>query len=103
MTLIKKDIEKILSSELNLKKIDCNKMVNTFFNLVAKNSAYKIKLAKFGVFYKKLTKERIGRNPSSGKKYIIKSFKKTVFKPSMVLKNRINWNLDWIYENSKNI
>tara|TARA_X000001036_G_C20635184_1_gene788790 strand:+ start:748 stop:1020 length:273 start_codon:yes stop_codon:yes gene_type:complete len=90
MTLIKKDIEKILSSELQLKKIDCNKMVNAFFNLVAKKSTNKIKIAKFGVFYKKITQERMGRNPLSGKEYIIKSFKKTVFKPSMILKNRIN-------------
>ena len=90
MTLIKKDIERIISSELGLKKIDSNGFVNTFFKLVSKMSDPKIKISKFGVFYKKKTVERIGRNPLSGQEHVIKSFNKTVFKPSMILKNRIN-------------
>jgi len=52
----------------------------------------KIKISSFGTFSVLKKKERIGRNPKNKIKAIISSRKVVKFKPSQLLKNRLNKN-----------
>ena len=55
------------------------------FNNLIKNKNFinsnknDLKLAKFGTFKRKITVERVGRNPKTGQEYIIKQRKKIRF------------------------
>ena len=50
----------------------------------------KVKIAKFGTFHVRFKKSRIGRNPKTKEKKIISERKVILFKPSKILKNKIN-------------
>jgi integration host factor subunit alpha len=52
----------------------------------------KIKISSFGTFSILKKKERMGRNPKNKIKAIISSRKVVKFKPSQLLKNRLNKN-----------
>jgi len=51
-----------------------------------------VKLSSFGSFIVRSKGQRIGRNPKSGVEVPIPPRKALVFKPSMILKDRINGN-----------
>ena len=49
-----------------------------------------VKLSRFGQFVVKEKAERVGRNPQTGERMVIPSHKVLNFKPSKILKERIN-------------
>lgn len=49
-----------------------------------------VKLSRFGQFMVKEKAERIGRNPQTGESMVIPAHKVLSFRPSKVLKDRIN-------------
>ena len=49
-----------------------------------------VKLSSFGSFVVREKKQRVGRNPKTGKEAVISARRVLVFKPSAVLKQRIN-------------
>jgi integration host factor subunit alpha len=65
--------------ELVLKEIsDCIKRGET------------VKLSSFGSFVIRKKKQRMGRNPKTGKEAVISARRVLVFKPSAILRQRIN-------------
>ena len=63
---------------------------NLFINNIITNKV--LKITNFGNFIKKNKKQRIGRNPKTKEVKIISSRKVITFKPSNVLKRKINVN-----------
>jgi integration host factor subunit alpha len=55
-----------------------------------------VKISSFGSFFVRQKGQRIGRNPKTGEEVPILPRKVLVFRPSHVLKNRINHSLDKI-------
>ncbi len=55
-----------------------------------------VKISSFGSFFVRQKGQRIGRNPKTGEEVPILPRKVLVFRPSHVLKNRINKGLDKI-------
>lgn len=55
-----------------------------------------VKISSFGSFFVRQKGQRIGRNPKTGEEVPILPRKVLVFRPSHVLKNRINQSLDKI-------
>jgi len=55
-----------------------------------------VKISSFGSFFVRQKGQRIGRNPKTGQEVPILPRKVLVFRPSHVLKNRINQSLDKI-------
>src|SRR5260370_38908777 len=49
-----------------------------------------VKLSSFGSFMVRKKRQRIGRNPKTGKEVLISPRKVMVFKPSAIVKQRIN-------------
>ena len=49
-----------------------------------------VKLSSFGNFVVRKKKERLGRNPKTGKEALISPRRVVVFKPSAVMKQRVN-------------
>tara|TARA_B100000780_G_scaffold84695_1_gene58021 strand:+ start:3008 stop:3286 length:279 start_codon:yes stop_codon:yes gene_type:complete len=92
VNLTKKNISKNISIKLGLSNDDSIKLLNKFNEFISKKSklGYQVKISKFGVFALKETKKRIGRNPLTKKEYIIKSMDKVAFKPSNVIKKKLN-------------
>jgi|TARA_B110000967_G_C18410006_1_gene328700 integration host factor subunit alpha len=89
MSLTKKDISKKISKTLLVTNNDSLILLNSFIKIL-KTSSTTVKLSKFGTFNKRFTIERPGRNPKTGKEYLIKSAYRTFFKPSNSLKNKLN-------------
>ncbi len=91
MNITKKIISKNLSSELRMSIIDSGIFVNKMIELIKiKSKTGDVKIHNFGTFTFKTCPERIGRNPKTRKTFIIKSFKKLTFKPSIRLKFFLN-------------
>ena len=61
---------------------------NLFINNIISNNV--LKISNFGNFIKKSKKQRIGRNPKTKEVKVISSRKIIIFKPSNLLKKRIN-------------
>tara|TARA_X000000950_G_C13671048_1_gene559977 strand:- start:190 stop:459 length:270 start_codon:yes stop_codon:yes gene_type:complete len=87
----KKLIAKIISSELNLNLNLSKKIINAFINIIKEESKEKkIKIGRFGTFYKHKTPKRIGRNPKTKESYIIAPMKKITFKSSHKVRKLMN-------------
>jgi integration host factor subunit alpha len=61
---------------------------NLFINNIISNNI--LKISNFGNFIKKNKKQRIGRNPKTKEVKVISSRNIIIFKPSNLLKKRIN-------------
>ena len=61
---------------------------NLFINNIISNNV--LKISNFGNFIKKNKKQRIGRNPKTKELKVISSRNVIIFKPSNLLKKRIN-------------
>ena len=91
MSLTKKDISKIIASEVKLDTKESADIVNAFIETI-KSNVHKctVKINSFGSFYYKLTPKRIGRNPKDLKSYIIPPRKKLFFMASKITKGSLN-------------
>ncbi len=88
----RKDLQKEIYYALGIPILFSEKILNLFFNLIAdgliRDGEVKISnLGKFKILHKK---ERMGRNPKTGKVYEIKSRKTVTFYPSSQIKRKIN-------------
>ena len=82
-------------SNKNVEKI-INSITNTIKSALA--SGEDVKIRNFGNFNIKKTKERLGRNPTTGEKILIKSKKVVSFKSSKALIHRLNRIIPWSVE-----
>lgn len=81
-----------VSEKTDYPKADVELIVDEFFNLVESKivKGEEIKISNFGVFYKKARLARKGTNPSSGEIIVIPANNTVGFRPSKILKGKLN-------------
>ena len=91
MSLGKKDIIINISSKAHISRVISAQLVKSFFNKVKLNSSGNIvKIANFGTFYKRVTPERVGRNPKTKQEFLIPKRAKLFFKTSANIRHILN-------------
>ena len=90
----RKDLINNIYYNIGFSKTISENIIYDIFNLLINNiiSNNILKISNFGNFIKKSKKQRIGRNPKTKEVKIISSRKVITFKPSNVLKRKINVN-----------
>ena len=90
--LTKKDLVNIIYMQVGFSKQMSEHLIDEFFSLITLNlkKEKKLKLTKFGTFFIKLKKSRIGRNPKTKENKIISERNVVLFKPSKEFKEFIN-------------
>ena len=92
INLTKKDLINQIYMQIGFSKQISENLIDDFLSLFVENliKERKIKLSKFGTFSIREKKERIGRNPKTKEKKIIRARKVVLFKPSKEFKEFIN-------------
>ena len=94
VNLTKKEIISSIYMQLGYSKKICENLLEDLLSIILdeiiKNK--KLKISKFGTFELRYKKSRIGRNPKTLKKSLIKERNVILFKPSKDLKSYINNN-----------
>lgn len=91
MSVNKKIIIKKINKESLLSIEEGTFLLESFLLFIKeKTKSNKVKLSGFGTFSLKKTPKRIGRNPKTLDSYIIPVINKLNFKPSNVIKDKIN-------------
>ena len=91
MSLGKKDIAKNVSSKAQISNSISLDLVGHFFKTIKLNSNYNIvKLSNFGSFEKRVTPQRVGRNPKTKQEFLISKRSKLFFKASSRVKSILN-------------
>ena len=91
-TVTRADLAETLYREIGLSRLESSELVESIVDHIsdALMRGEKVKLAGFGTFSLRDKKERIGRNPKTGKVVPITSRRVIVFKPSQVLRERVD-------------
>jgi len=91
-TLTRADLTDALHEEVGLTRQDCAGLVERTLNLVAEAMAKgeDVKLSGFGVFQVRNKRERMGRNPKTGKPASIDPRRVVGFRASQVMKARVD-------------
>ena len=91
MNITKASLIKNLVKESTITSEDASSILESFLLFIkTKEKSSLIKLSGFGTFSFKKTPKRLGRNPKTKDSYIIPSRIKLKFKPSNVIKGKIN-------------
>lgn len=87
-TLVRSDIAEAIHRELGFSHADAFKMIEKTFSIITAELATRrsVKISGFATLEPYLKKERVGRNPKTGKEYPISQRVVLAFKPSPVLK-----------------
>jgi integration host factor subunit alpha len=87
-------IERVYEKVGGFSKKEAAEVVEIVFQMIKQTLATseKIKISGFGNFVVRKKKERMGRNPQTGKPIVIQQRCVLNFKPSQVLKNVLNQN-----------
>ena len=90
--LTKKDLVNVIYMQVGFSKQISEHLIDEFFSLITLNlkKEKKLKLTKFGTFFVRLKKSRIGRNPKTKEDKIISERNVVLFKPSKEFKEFIN-------------
>jgi len=82
----------LVYKELGISKFDASNFIDDIFNLMSLEleKKNKVKIANFGAFNIREKKQRIGRNPKTKEDKVISSRTVITFRPSKILKNKIN-------------
>ena len=93
-TVTRAHLGEAVYQEVGLSRTESIGLIETILNHMAESleRGETLKLSSFGSFSVKQKGQRIGRNPKTGEEVPILPRKVLVFKPSQVLKNRINKN-----------
>ena len=94
INLTKKEIINSIYMQLGFSKKICENIFEDFFSIILKEliKNKKVKISKFGTFQLRYKKSRIGRNPKTLEKKIIRDRNVVLFKPSKEFKDYINSN-----------
>ncbi len=92
INLTRKDLVNLVYMQIGYSKLISENLIEEFFLLMISNlkKEKKIKISKFGTFFIRSKKSRIGRNPKTKEKKIISERKVVLFKPSKELKKFVN-------------
>ena len=90
--LTKRDLVNIIYMQVGFSKQISEHLIDEFFSLITLNlkKEKKLKLTKFGTFFIRSKKSRIGRNPKTKEDKIISERNVVLFKPSKEFKEFIN-------------
>ena len=90
--MTKTDIAERIHLKSGLKKNESNMLLESVLSIMkdALESGEDIKIAGFGKFAVKKKKDRKGRNPQTGEPLTIEARQVLTFKPSALLKEKIN-------------
>ncbi len=88
----KSDLVNTIAEKSDLSKIEVESIVDEFLRLIEKGvlKGEEVKISNFGVFYKKARLARKGTNPSDGSPIVIPANNTLGFRPSKVLKEKMN-------------
>jgi integration host factor subunit alpha len=91
-TLTRVDLAGAVVREVGLSRQDSAEFVDTILDKIADAlvRGESVKLSSFGAFHVRDKKERMGRNPKTGKEVPITARRVVVFKASQVLKERVD-------------
>jgi integration host factor subunit alpha len=92
INLTKKDLINSLYMQIGFPKKISDNLIDDFFQTLIENliNEKKIKLSKFGTFFIREKKSRIGRNPKTKEEKIISSRNVVLFKASKEFKELVN-------------
>ena len=91
-TLTRQDISEALYKQIGLSKHESAIMLESVLTQISNAliNGESVKLSSFGTFYPRQKKERVGRNPKTGVAATINARRVITFKPSKLMKERIN-------------
>ena len=91
-TLTRQDISEALFKNVGLSKHESALMLETVLDEICRAliDGKSVKLSSFGTFTPKQKRERIGRNPKTGVTATINARRVVSFKPSKLMKERVN-------------
>ena len=91
-TITRADLSEAVYRELGLSRNESALMVESVLEHVSQvlTEGEKVKISSFGTFSVREKKGRVGRNPKTGEEAPIHPRRVLVFRPSHVLKDRIN-------------
>ena len=92
VNLTKKDLVNLVYMQIGFSKQISENLIDEFFYLIISNliKDKKLKMSKFGTFFIKQKKSRVGRNPKTKEEKIISDRNVVLFKPSKEFKEFIN-------------
>ncbi len=88
----KTDLINTITERSDLSRVEIESIVDEFLQLIEDEvlKGEEVKLSNFGVFYKKARLARKGTNPSDGSPIIIPANNTVGFRPSKILKEKLN-------------
>ena len=91
-TLTRADLAEVLHQDIGLSRAACADLVEAILSKMchALSEGENVKISGFGTFVLRDKNQRIGRNPKTGTEVPISPRRVMVFKPSAILKQRIN-------------
>ena len=94
-TLTRQDLAEAVYREIGLSRTESSSLVESVINHIGDSleKGEHVKLAGFGTFSLRDKKQRIGRNPKTGEEVPITPRRVLVFKPSQVLRERVDSSL----------
>lgn len=91
-TLIRADIVDAIVGKFKISKFEAAEIVEAIIEEISETLRHgeEVKLAKFGTFYTRDKKERMGRNPKTKEDAVITSRRSVSFRPSPVFRDAVN-------------
>ena len=91
-TITRQYLSDLVYKELGISKVEASRFIDDIFEFITLQleKKNKVKIANFGSFNIRHKNERIGRNPRTKEQKVISSRTVVTFKPSKILKNKIN-------------
>ena len=94
-TITRAHLSASVYQEVGLSRNESTSLVESVLDEIAEvlSQGEMVKISSFGSFSVRKKRERLGRNPKTGEEVPISSRQVLVFRPSHVLKDRVNGNL----------
>lgn len=91
-TITRIDLAEAIYEEIGLSRKDSNELLEMVLDEISENliSGNEVKISSFGTFTLREKNERIGRNPKTGKEVPITPRKVISFRPSQMMRKKIN-------------
>ena len=91
--MIKSNLRDLIYTKVGLSKAEAREIIDIIFGVMkgALKKGEKVQIVRFGAFSLRRKKERIGRDPKTGKEIKIPPGRVVTFKPSRLLKQKINF------------
>jgi integration host factor subunit alpha len=91
-TLTRADLSEAVHRQVGLSRTDSAELVKEVLDVMSSALAAgeNVKLSSFGTFMVRTKMGRVGRNPKTGEEVPITPRKVLVFRPSQIMKNKVN-------------